>query len=813
MSGNGTSEGVPRRYLCGVFLLSAGILLLELALTRVLSVALWYHFSFLIVSIALLGFGAAGVTLALWPHRIQEWRLDKALGCLALSFGLTSIGCFWLMQRIPFDPFSLLAAPVQFVLMPAYYLAAATPFYFGGLAVSLLLSRSSNDINRVYAFDLMGAGAGCVSIAIVMPLFGGSGSVVAAAAIGLLAAACFSWKEARAAARAALLLFLATIALAPAANRVIPISITANKSSRRGLAPLYSAWNTISNVNVYERNQQGWDRAFVIDGGTAATGMTDLRPGVRQYLAAHRADSDYESGIAYPGKSQPNLLIIGSGAGQQVLDGLHFGARSITAVEINSIINDVVTSRMRDFWGGLFQQPEVRLVTDEGRSFLRRSRDRYDAIVAHHTISNAAIASGALSLAENYLLTLEAFEDYLDHLTPDGIIHFTRPETQIARLFTTAREVFDRRGWPGIATHLIAYRKIPPSTGPLANRPAFGAGFLLKKSPWTPAEVVAVERLLNPPSAKPASEILYSPFAPHHQGLYYTIATTKDLPGLYAEQKAELRPATDDRPFFNQHARWSGLDWETFRDVFRQQRMGRFALEDLPIAEVTLLTLLVQSALIAAILILLPLARHRRADVDQRVPWRTLLFFSGLGLGFILIEIALLQRFTLFLGEPVYTLAAVLASLLVFSGVGSAFAGRLKSEPGPALTRIIPLLIALVAVTAVLAPYVFSAALGLPLPIRILISILLIGPLSIMLGMPFPLGLRSAVRDGAWVVPWAWGVNAFFTVIGSVLALILGMAFGFTLVLCVAGGCYLISLLAAIRNPVPQQVKVVAVAM
>src|SRR6185295_3192427 len=146
----------------------------------------------------------------------------------------------------------------------------------------------------------------------------------------------------------------------------------------------------------------------------------------------------------------------------EVLDALHFGAASITAVEVNPIISDVITNRMRDYWGGLFEQPGVELVTEEGRSFVRRSHEQYDAIISVHTISNAAVASGALALAENYVLTREAFEDYLVHLTPDGVLYFTRPEAQLARLFATGREVLAARGVNDYTAHFYAYRD-PPS--------------------------------------------------------------------------------------------------------------------------------------------------------------------------------------------------------------------------------------------------------------------------------------------------------------------------------------------------------------
>ncbi len=384
------------RHYAGIFLLSLATLLLELSLTRVLSVALWYHFGFLIISTALLGFGASGVVLALWRGLREEISLDRALAALAALFGVTTVTCFWLMQRIPFDPFSLLANRWQPLFMALYYLVISLPFFCSGLALALLFTRGSRHVNRLYAFDLVGAGLGCAAIAVVMPVFGGSGSVVVAAALGLLSAVVFGFRRMRGLATAAAVLSLLMFTSAFFAEHILPISVTPNKQ-RPQLAPIYTAWNTFSRIDVYERPANAQTKApsarrFVFDAGTAATGINDLRPNVRDYLSRHTEDGDYTSGIAYVGKQRPKILIIGSGGGQQVLDALHFGARDITAVEINPIINEVVSSRMRDYWGGLFNQPEVRLITEEGRSYVRRSQEQYDAIISAHTISNAAIA-------------------------------------------------------------------------------------------------------------------------------------------------------------------------------------------------------------------------------------------------------------------------------------------------------------------------------------------------------------------------------------------------------------------------------------
>jgi hypothetical protein len=250
----------------------------------------------------------------------------------------------------------------------------------------------------------------------------------------------------------------------------------------------------------------------------------------------------------------------------------------------------------------------------------------------------------------------------------------------------------------------------------------------------------------------------------------------------------------------NQHTRWSSINFATIRDLFTQERLGRLALEDRPVVEVTLLVLLVQAVLIATALIVLPLARFARAGLHAPNRGRFLLYFASLGLGFIMIEMVLLQRFTLFLGQPVYTFAVVLASLLVFTGVGASLAGRLCTRPRQNLRWILLLILVTLVGTAFLTPVVLSAALALPLVWRILVALLLIAPLGVLLGLSFPTGLRVVANEAPVLVPWAWGVNGFCTVIGTTVALILGMACGFTAVLMIAGLCYAIALAAMLRR-------------
>jgi MFS family permease len=473
---------IHRRHYVGIFLLAFATLLLELALTRVLSVTLWYHFGFLVISTALLGFGVSGVVLALWSWLREKAELDRALSVIALLFGVLTIGCFWLAQRIPFDPFSLLTDKRQWWSTPLYFVVVSMPFFCSGLALSLLFTRGAAHVNRLYAFDLFGAGLGCGAIALVMPQFGGSGSVVVAAGVGLLSAVVFGLRQARGWAVAGLILAVATGPLAVVADRLLPITITSNKR-QPAVAPVATEWNTFSRIDTYGNlppnpRRPLPHRAFFFDAGTAVTAIPDLRPDWRTAAKAFEGRYRYDSQLAYLGKQQPRLLIIGSGAGAEVFAGMVHGAASITAVEINPIINRAIVENRDGYWGGLFDEPAVTLVTEEGRSFVRRSKERFDAIISAHTISNAAIASGTLSLAENYVLTREAFDDYLDHLVDDGVLYFTRPEYQMPRLFATGREALEARGVRGVQAHFYAL-KGSATIG--EGRSVFYAIFLMKR--------------------------------------------------------------------------------------------------------------------------------------------------------------------------------------------------------------------------------------------------------------------------------------------------------------------------------------------
>jgi len=796
---------MSRRHYVGILVLSLSTLLLELALTRVLSVALWYHFGFLVISTAMLGFGASGVVLTLWTYLRVRAPLDKTLALLSIGFGLTTIMCYWVMQQIPFDPFSH-SGDLKYdaVRLPLYYLALAFPFFWSGLAIALLLTRGAQEVNRLYAADLVGAGIGCALLPVVLPVLGGSGAVVCAAALAMLSAVVFGYREARGTSAVAIGFCIGALFLAPAADRVLPITVAESKGHplippQPRPEPLFTGWNTISRIDVYpiaSAPDAGWPGpgfGISIDGGSAATGIGDWSAGISNWLD----QPEYQPpGLAYVSKIHFSALIIGSGGGREVLEALYYKASSVTAVELNPIIVDLVTRRMRDTLGGLFDQPGVRLVAEEGRSFVRHTHERYDAIVSVQTNSNTALAAGALGLAEGYMFTEEAFEDYLDHLTPDGVLLITRTPTQVQRLFATARQVFEHRGLGSPARHLVAVQ-----SGVVPWGPRFGLTvFLLKKSPWTPEEVRVIKSRVarsdfRPEDPRWKTDILYSPFEAGQMSIYSQLLEASDVRKVYDALPVDVSPVTDDRPFFNQQERWGGLS--LLRTL---NNAGTWAG-----SEAVLMLLLIQTIVIAVVLILLPLMRFARQGLQVPGRWSYLTYFAGLGLGFIMIEIALFQRFVLFLGEPIYAMSVVLGSLLVFTGVG-AFAGQyLGHKIGHNMTVILLMALTVQVATYLAMGWMFHAALGFPFWSRLAIAVVLLAPLGLMLGMPFPAGLRVVGIHAPSLVPWAWGINGFFTVIGSVLAMMGGMILGFSFVLLAAAGCYVMC--AAVTRVGPWQKK------
>jgi hypothetical protein len=475
--------------------------------------------------------------------------------------------------------------------------------------------------------------------------------------------------------------------------------------------------------------------------------------------------------LPYGLKQSPSALVIGPGGGKDVLTALAMGSSRVTAVEVNPLIVRAVDERFAPFTGALYRRPDVELAVDEGRSYVRRSDRRYDVIQASAVFGRMAPAAGAFTLSENNLYTAEAFQDYWDHLQPDGILTISRFifERETLRLVSLGLHLLEAQGVADPAAHLAVIKERG-----LAN-------FMLKRSPFTPGEIAELRRR----AGELEFDVVFLPDRRDGRGVFPRLIASGGSAAFYRDFPYDITPTSDDRPFF--YYMFKPAD---FLQLFTFPEKSQF--EDR--AVLTLRNLLVVVGGFVALFLLLPLLVWRRGGLHQPHAGRRLLYFACLGLGFMFIEIGLLRRFILFLGPPIYSLAVVLCSLLIFSGLGSLLADRVSAgTERRALGKALLALLLLLVFYIYALPYPLQAWMALPVAARCLLAGLLLVPLGLLMGMPLPLGMRLWHRDGSGV-PWAWGVNSATSVLGSLLAVVAAMNLGFDRTLLGGGIIYLLAL-------------------
>lgn len=590
-------------------------------------------------------------------------------------------------------------------------------------------------------------------------------------------------------------------AAVPLADTVLPLRISRTKTIGSGVGRRPSSevlgdpkinkltlWNTLSRIDVIEhqdsRHPNRKARTIAIDGGTAFTRLAHPEGPL-----ASLGPTEDEQSFFYKLKQSTQLLVVGSGGGFEVLLALRNGVSHVEAVEINSGINRVVTQDMAWFTGHLYDDPRVSWHTDEARSFLRRSDRRYDVIHCPHTISNAALSTGSLGLSENYLLTREAFDDFFDHLEPRGILLITRPEAHLPRLVSTARRAMAAFTGGTADTRRSALVWRFPSRGL-----SFLAGGAFSIDGFSPETTERFAQL----AARLGLEILYSPDGPQ-QAPYKPLLEGQLDQETFIESPftAILEPATDDKPFFNQRLPLTKLGIADLASVFTGKNRARESLEDRPVAEAALLALLLEVTLAALLVIIVPLWLARQRALRGPGVAVSLLAFFSLGLAFIIVEMSLVQRFALYLGKPVVLLATVFGGLLIASGLGAGLSRRLT---GTRAGLVMPLFAAgLTLLLSFLTPLVTAETLDWPEPLRIAVSLGLIAPLGLVMGTPFPLLLRKLEAAHQERIPWAYGVNGLASVMGTIAAVVVGMAVGYSAVTWLGASCYVVAALCATR--------------
>ncbi len=787
-------EKLSTGHLLGIFVISLASLLHEFTMTRILSVSLWYHFAFMIISVALLGIGVSGVALSLFPKLLSR-PADKLLTLLSMIYAASVLLTFMISYYVPIDPFSLFTQKIQFVIIPLYYILITIPFFLSGLIISTLLTKFSSDVPKLYFSDLTGAGLACFAFVILMPMTGGNGTIVFVSSLGFLGAMFFGYKNHKTLFLTSMILMFFVFAFLIKKDELLQIRVTPNKIYANYIAErpdlnAFTAWNTISKVDVMKEEDPSPDGynvyLAIIDEGNATTNI----PNVRRIPPPNKPFD--ASNLAFVGKdSCDKVFVLGSGGGGEILVSMFHNAKKVTGVEINGILNDLISETMAGWTGPLIKNnPRVEIVTDDARSFIRRSKDKYDVIISAHTISASAVSSGAMSMVENYIMTKEAVKDYLRHLDDRGMLYISRPETQLPKLIATLKEAGNEIGIKNDEFNYVVFKR-PPTEYEVTN--SYLSGVVYKKNGFDLGDMMAMRNEASSLNL----DIEYDPLT-NQDNIYKNLVTSKDIRSEINKIPSILTPATDDKPFFDDNFRFSDVNGAVIKEVFSQDDKAILALKAKPVAQVTLLMMLAQVILVAGLLIIIP-SFFIKGSEKKKVDKKFLLFFAFIGLGYITIQLVLVQKFTLFLGQPVYTLLTVVSSMLIFSGLGAKYSEKFSGRFKPAYIFLI--IAGYIMILGLVIPPVFSALVSLSLLLRIIITVLLIAPLSFFMGMPFPKGISLISGDDSRMIGFSWAVNGFFSVLGTVLTMISAMMFGFKLVFFIAGVYYLIALIfITIRN-------------
>ena len=787
----------------GIFLLSAATLLLEITLTRVFSVTQGHHFAFMAVSLALLGFGASGTALAILP-RLLRWDARLVLAGASLSFAIASVGGFYATNALPFDAYSVVWNSQQLLYLAAYYLVLAVPFFFTGVAVGAGLAKAPSRAGAFYGFSLVGSSVGCLSSLGGPPLLGASGTVIAVGLLGLCSAGAFMWGRFRWAAAAGPVAAVALTALLAAVYGVPGLKISPYKGISHALRPaeassVWSRWNPFALVEVVDspnlhmapglsfayKGELPAQMAISVDGDNL-NAIVDSLPQDAEFTRF------LPSSLVYGLTTDPRVLLVEPQGGMDLLTALHHDAASVVTVTSNPLVFHAVAERYASRAGRIFGDPRVRSVIGGTRSYLRGTDEKFDVVQLSLSDSFRPVLAGAYSISESYLYTSEAFQEYYRHLETDGFVSVTRwiqvPPSEGVRVVSVAIEALEREGVDKPEEHLAVVRSLQTMT------------LLVKKSALTAEDKAAIGEF----SRRLQYDLVYYPsihpselnrFSVHPSPVYHEVVSAMlsetDAADLYRRHPYDLSPVTDDRPFYFHLFKWSQTAEVVgnLGKTFRPFGGAGFLI---------LLGILVVAVMASAAFILLPLVVSRPPsaageEIEPPLPstklrgWRPFVYFAALGLGFLWIEIPLLQRFILYLDQPTYSFATVLFAVLFWSGVGSLTSRRL----GRRRLLAVPATAVLALTYAWALTPMFDATLGLPLGVRMVIAVASLAPLAFAMGVPFPSGIGLLGERAPRLVPWAWAVNGSMSVISAILATLLALSFGFTWVMAGAGVAYL----------------------
>jgi spermidine synthase len=771
----------------GTFLIAFSTLALEITLSRLLSVVTWYHLAFFAVSTAMLGMTAGAVVVYLRPGWFSNGRLNRGLAKSSL----------WYMLITPFSLIMLCILPITFVpsIMSVVVLlfasiACSLPFYFSGMAVSAVLTKSALPIGKLYASDLAGASLGCLFVLAGLWVMDATSLIFCCGAVGGLAALAFARRDPLFRHRRLCAISIAILVLVAGVNSVSMYGIrplVAKNEIQNPRLLLMERWNTFSRVALYKGEMsppQYWGRSPVapqnenvlqyymnIDGDAATTLQ---RFSSLEDIAHLRYDV---TNVAYYLRPHGNACVIGVGGGRDVQSAIFFGHETVTGIDVNPIFIDLVKNKFREF-AGIAGHKGVTLVADEARSYLTRNRESFSTIQMSLIDTWASTGAGAYSLSENSLYTIEAWQVFLSRLSDDGIFTVSRwhdPDNlgETGRMISLAMASLFKSGVTDPSRHIALVTADKISTLILSKRP-LGADDLEALLKTVRALRFTIAILPGKTPENPILRDIISARSPHA------------LHDAIAGEPYNLEPSTDERPYFFNMFRLDRLN-----EIFSA---GPGVTKGNATATLVLLGLLLSLAVLTIATIVVPLAVAPRLgkdmEVRSKIIWPGAIYFSLIGAGFMCVEIALIQRLSVFLGHPVYALGILLFTIIASTGIGSLISERL-----PLRSRWIVFALPVVSSLAIIAvrfglTALMTGMITAPVPTKILLSIAVIFPLGLFLGFFFPTGMKMLKLSAEGETPWYWALNGIFGVLCSAIAVFISIYGGISINFSIGAACY-----------------------
>lgn len=770
-------------------LISGSLITFQIVLMQILSITQWHHFAFMIISLALLGFGASGTLLSLY----KEWLVVRKNSLLQISILLSGL---WIVISVPlsqleifrFDTFLIFTDSNELLKLLFTYIILFLPFFFGAFAIGLTFVAYSENIGKLYFSNLLGSGIGGLVALVILSVAAPSSTPLFVSIFPLLGGLLLHQRKNKK--LIALELFSVAVVIA---GFVLPydLQISQYKSLSKTLN-LPDAEITLERNSPY-----GFIQVVESDALRYAPGLSlkyrdeiPTRKAVFQngnwsgpIVSPNDKDSTFildftTEGLIYRLSQPQKVLILNAGTGEDIVHAVKHNVENIIAVEPNKTLNSILKNELAEETGSLYSFENVKIIELSPRTYFQSINTKYDFITLP-TVGAFGGTSGTGALKEEYLLTSESFKILFDKLNNNGYITISSwldyPYKNPLRLLAVIISGLEQNGIFNPGEHIISIKSWNTIT------------FLIAKNKITNRDAQSVKRFCDEMNFDP---VILPGITTEERSKFNRLQDDKFLSYIdmilsnnrnefISNYEFRISPPNDNRPYFSQFLRWKNLsDIEEF--------FGARAIPFFELGYLIVILTLIQITVLSIVLIILPLVKLGLRSGNKL--W-TILYFSGLGTGYMFIEIVLIQKFVLYFGNPILSASAVISFMLICSGIGSYLSTYVSSKSKNLSFYLSGVVVILLLYAFILDP-LLNKTLSFPLTAKILLTFIVIGIPAFLMGFPFPLGIKKLNYISQNEIPWAWGINGCFSVISTALATIISVELGFFAVFLFAAGAY-----------------------